>query len=379
MSEVAEGSPRLPAPRAVGQCERAQANTRAAPQLVRTVYAPDAQPNGFDALADEWNALLGRARFSTLFLTHEWQTTWWRHLGEGDLWIVAWREAQSGRLVGIAPLYRITFAKGELAGKTQLNIVGCLEVSDYLDIIVDENREEAVYADFAAWLLSDEAPGWDVVDLCNIPEESRTWQAMPPLFAQAGLAVRTFQEDVAPQFALPLHYETYLQEQVEKKQRHEIRRKQRRAEREAEIGFYFVGREQSLEAEVDDFIALQRASRADKSEFMTPPMRRFFHAAARTLFDAGWLRLSFLTINGEKAASLFSFEYNRRFLLYNSGYDPEAHAHLSPGWVQLAYVIQYAIAVGDTHFDFMQGDEAYKYYFGSKDYSVMRVIAERSA
>jgi CelD/BcsL family acetyltransferase involved in cellulose biosynthesis len=356
----------------------ARPSAQTTPSLVRTVYTPGGPTSGFDALAKEWNALLSRTRFRSPFLTHEWQTTWWRYLGEGDLWIVAWRDAQTNRLVGIAPLYRITFASGELAGKTQINIVGCIEVSDYLDILVDECCEDAVYADFTEWLLSDDAPPWDLVDLCNLPEESRTWQAMPSLFAQAGLAVRTFQEDVAPQFALPLHYEAYLQEQVEKKQRHEIRRKQRRAEREAEIGFYFVGREHSLEAEVDDFIALQRASRADKSEFMTPPMRRFFHGAARALFDAGWLRLSFLTINGEKAASLFAIEYDRRFLLYNSGYDPEAHAQLSPGWVQLAYAIQYAVAVGNTHFDFMQGDEAYKYYFGSKDYRVMRVIAEHT-
>ena len=373
MSEIVEGATSSAATR------HAAGTAPGGPRIVRTVYAPGAQTNGFDALANEWNALLHRARLHPPFLTYEWQTTWWRYLGEGDLWIVAWREARSGRLVGIAPLYRITFTAGALAGKTQLNIVGCIEVSDYLDMIVDESFEEAVYTDFAAWLLSDDAPAWDLVDLCNLPEESRTWQTMPALFEAAGLAVRTFQEDVAPQFALPLHYETYLQDQVEKKQRHEIRRKQRRAEREADIGFYFVGKEHSLEAEVDDFIALQRASRTDKSEFMTAPMRRFFHAAARALFDAGWLRLSFLTINGEKAASLFAFEYDRRFLLYNSGYEPEAHAQLSPGWVQLAYAIQYAIAVGNTHFDFMQGDEAYKYYFGSKDYRVMRVVAERAA
>lgn len=346
--------------------------------LLRTVYAPDSALNGFDALAGEWNDLLSRTRFRTAFLTHEWQTTWWRYLGEGDLWIVAWRDPQSNKLVGIAPLYRVVYTQGDLVGKFQLNIVGCVQVSDYLDILVDQAWEDAVYADFSAWLLGGDAPQWDLVDLCNLPEESRTWTVMPQLLEQSGLSVRTFQEDVAPQFRLPLHYEEYLEGQVEKKQRHEIRRKQRRAEREAEIGFYFVGPEHSLEAEVDDFIALQRASRVDKSEFMTAPMRRFFHAAARTLFAAGWLRLSFLTVNGEKAASLFAFEYDRRYLLYNSGYDPEAHAQLSPGWVQLAYAIQYAIAVGDTHFDFMQGNESYKYYFGSKDYRVMRVIAERA-
>lgn len=354
---------------------------KARPALDVKVYGParrnDPGPSGFDLLAAEWNSLLQRTRFNTIFLTHEWQSTWWRSLGEGDLYILAMRDPQSGRLVGITPMYLVTFTGGELAGKRQFNIVGCIEVSDYLDLIAEEGWEEPVFAALFAWLHSDAAPEWDTLDLCNLPEESLTWQIAPVLLEKFGLRVRTFQEDVAPQFTLPLRYETYLQEQVEKKQRHEIRRKQRRAEREAETGFHMTGPTQSLEAEVDDFIALQRASRADKSEFMTPEMRRFFMAMARVIFDAGWLRLMFLTINGEKAAALFAFEYNRRFLLYNSGYDPDAHAQLSPGWVNLSYAIQYAVAVGCTHFDFMQGDEEYKYRFGSKDYRVMRVIAER--
>jgi CelD/BcsL family acetyltransferase involved in cellulose biosynthesis len=45
----------------------------------------------------------------------------------------------------------------------------------------------------------------------------------------------------------------------------------------------------------------------------------------------------------------------------------------------LAYAIQYAIAVGDQVFDFMQGNEDYKYRFGSEDYAVMRVIVSRQA
>jgi CelD/BcsL family acetyltransferase involved in cellulose biosynthesis len=164
---------------------------------------------------------------------------------------------------------------------------------------------------------------------------------------------------------------------VEKKQRHEIRRKQRRAEREANVGFYIVGKEHNLEAEVDDFVALQQASHVDKAAFMTPAMHRFFTAAARTMLDAGYLRLCFLTLNGEKAAALFAFEYDKRFWLYNSGYDPDAYSQLSPGWVLLAYGIQYAIAAGCRVFDFMQGNEEYKYRFGSQDYKVMRVLVRR--
>lgn len=345
--------------------------------LRRVVYGPKTSPNGFTALAGEWNRLLQRSRANVFFLTYEWQTTWWEALGTGDLWIIAFRTPDTDELVGIAPLYLTERKSGADAGKRVFTLVGCIEVSDYLDLIMAQGWETPVYTELLAWLHSPEAPAWDLVDLCNLPEASFTYTVLPPLAEAAGHTVLVKQEDVAPQFALPLHYETYLQEQVDKKQRHEIRRKQRRAEREAEIGFYIVGKEHSLEAEVDDFVALQRASREDKADFMTPAMRRFFGAVARRMLDAGYLRLCFLTINEEKAASLYAFEFDRKFLLYNSGYDPDAHAQLSPGWVILAYSIQYAIAAGCRVFDFMQGDEEYKYRFGSQDYKVMRVIITR--
>ena len=342
-----------------------------------TVYGPTAQPDGFAALAAEWNALVQRTRFDNFFSTYEWQTTWWEYLGQGDLWILAWRRTDNDALVGIAPLYVVLRSDDPNAGKREVHFVGCIEVSDYLDLIVEPGWEEAVYASLLAWLHGPAAPAWDILDLCNLPEESLTHRLLPAMTAQYGWEARIFQEDTAPQFKLPLRYEDYLQEQVDKKQRHEIRRKQRRAEREAQIQFIMVDQRHALVAEVDDFVALQRASRADKADFMTPAMRRFFLGVARRMLDADRLRLFFLTIDGEKAATLYAFEYGRRFWLYNSGYDPDAHAQLSPGWVLLAYAIQYAIAAGCREFDFMQGDEEYKYRFGAQDYKVMRVIVTK--
>lgn len=346
-------------------------------ELKIVVYGPQASPNGFDSLAPEWDALVKRARSNVLFLTLAWQKTWWTYLGHGDLWIVAFRRADTDELVGIAPLYHFTHDQGDHAGMSRLTLVGCLEVSDYLDLIIARGWEAQVYGALLEWLYRADAPAWDILDLCNLPEVSNTYSQFAETLRARGADVAVFQEDVAPQFALPRHYATYLQEQVDKKQRHEIRRKQRRAEREANADFFMVGDAHCLEAEVDDFIALQRASRDDKADFMTPEMRRFFNAVARVMYDAGLLRLFFLTIDGDKAATLFAFEYEGSLLLYNSGYDPDVHAQLSPGWVLLAYVIQYAIAVGCHTFDFMQGDEEYKYRFGSHDYKVMRMLVRR--
>jgi CelD/BcsL family acetyltransferase involved in cellulose biosynthesis len=80
--------------------------------------------SGFDKLKDEWNSLLARSRFNTIFLTWEWQTTWWRHLGRnrGELYLLEGRD--EGGLVAIAPLYL------QEDGGQVLQVVGCIEVSD---------------------------------------------------------------------------------------------------------------------------------------------------------------------------------------------------------------------------------------------------------
>jgi len=350
--------------------------------LTCKVYGPGSSVNGFDALAAEWNQLLAKSRFDTFFLTHEWQSTWWAELGEGELWILAFHDPQDQKLVGIAPLYRVHHTKGKWNGLTGFHLVGCIEVSDFLDIIIAKGWEDAVYIGLRNWLGSAEAPDWDLCDFCNLPEDSLTYRTLPPLWEAAGHQIQVTQEDVAPHIRLPQRYDDYLLDQVDKKQRHEIRRKQRRAEREATVGFYLVPTtldDAQLDAEMDGFILLQQMSRPDKEEFMTPEMQHFFRRMARRMLDAGYLRLAFLTLNGKKAATLFAFEYRGSFLLYNSGYDTGEFAHFSPGWVLLAYLIQYAIAAGCHLFDFLQGDEEYKYHFGSVDYKVMRVIVRNQA
>lgn len=351
--------------------------------LRRVIYGPNSPRSGFEALADNWDRLLKESGINTIFMTYAWQTLWWKMLGRGELWIIAFHRADDDALVGIAPLFLELHTDDEHAGQRHFHIVGCIEVSDYLDLIIARGWELASYNSLSEWLLSADAPPWDGLDFCNLPEDSPIYRLLPKIFEASGCHTQVFQEDDAPQFSLPARYESYLQEQVDKKQRHEIRRKQRRAEREAEIRFHVIGAQEGLsatelESEVRDFIVLQRASTADKEAFMTAEMQQFFIALAQQMYAAGYLRLCFLTIDGEQAATLFAFEYERHFLLYNSGYDPDAYAQLSPGWALLAYCIQYAIATGCTKFDFMQGDEAYKYRFGGQEYKVMRAIVRRA-
>jgi CelD/BcsL family acetyltransferase involved in cellulose biosynthesis len=326
---------------------------------------------GFAALRQEWNPLLRNSISDTIFLTWEYQSTWWEHLGEGELYLIAVRDGD--QLSGIAPLY-LTLTDD---GLNELSIVGCRDVSDYLDLVVASGQEEEVYSALLGWLESDEAPAWDLADLCNIPAASPTHSLLAEMAEARGYQVQTEVEDVCPIIHLPSSWEEYLNS-LDGKQRREIRRKIRKAERGAQINWYIVGEERDLAAEMEAFIELHEKSDVDKDEFMDTQMRGFFHAAAQVLHEAGWLRLAFIEINGDKAATMLNFDYQDSILVYNSGYDPREYAWLSPGIVLLAYCIQRAIELGRAKFDFLRGDEEYKYRFGAQPTEVYRLLIGRN-
>jgi CelD/BcsL family acetyltransferase involved in cellulose biosynthesis len=326
------------------------------------------ESGGFWALKPEWNDLVHRSRQDTVFLTWEWQSTWWKHLGEGSLLLLGFRAEKDGRLVGIAPLFHTQTDDRQPV----LHQIGCRDVSDYLDLIVEQGQEDAVYQALLGY-LQEEAPAWDLVDLCNIPQTSQTFVRLRDMAESQGLQTLVEIEDVCPIIDLPSTWDDYLM-MLDKKQRHEVRRKMRKAEYEANARFFVVGLEQDLQAAMEEFVDLHQRSTPEKDEFMDPKMQRFFFDVAQVLQEKGWLQLAFVEMDGQKAATLLNFDYGESILVYNSGYDPSQFRHLSPGIVVTACSIEYAIALGRSKFDFLRGDEVYKYRFGAQDTEVRRLL-----
>lgn len=329
------------------------------------------EKGGFPALKPEWNDLVHRSCCDTVFLTWEWQSTWWEHLGQGQLILLGFRHEEDGRLVGLAPLFR-----SQQADNLALNVVGCRDVSDYLDLIVEVGQEEAVYGALLDYLETD-CPDWTCFDLCNIPQESLTYTRLREMAEARGYQALVEVEDVCPLIELPATWDEYLG-MLDKKQRHEIRRKLRKAEGGADAEFYVVGAGHDLKAEMEDFVDLHQKSTPEKDAFMDPEMQGFFYAVAQALHDQGWLQLCFVEIRGIKSASLLNFDYGNAILVYNSGYDPTSFRHLSPGIVVSARAIELAISLGRDKFDFLRGDEVYKYRFGAQDTEVRRLLIAKA-
>lgn len=144
---------------------------------------------------------------------------------------------------------------------------------------------------------------------------------------------------------------------IGKKERHEVRRKRRRFE--AEFGEIEVLR--SGPDALDAFIAMHKTSPGDKGEFMTPAMESFFSDLVR---DAGAI-IHLLVCGGRPLAAAFGFESDAGYFYYNSALEADA-AHASPGIVLFSTMIENQIERGATVFDFLKGDERYKFRHGAE-------------
>ncbi len=319
----------------------------------------------FVELAGEWDDLARGGMSDTPFQYYAYQKSWWKHLGKGEGMALAARDG-AGALQGIAPFY--------LYDET-LFLNGAVEESDYLDIIAASEAAEAVWKAILIFLNGKEAPKWQHIELSNVPAASPTRQFVPQIAEQIGYRCEMEIQEVCPVISLPANFDDYLSG-LGKRSRHETRRKLRRA-KGAEAEMVTVQPTDDLTAEVDAFLTLLKQSTPEKRAWLNAGRQALFQDVAKWAQDAGMLQLQFLEIEGEKASALFNFVYRNRVWVYNSGLDSERFGWLGAGSALTAMSIEENINAGISEYDFLRGNEGYKYDFGAEDSLVYRLRISR--
>ena len=194
-----------------------------------------------------------------------------------------------------------------------------------------------------------------LVTFDSLPDN--TAAVMVSALARVGINAKPLQHEVSQILELPPTFNDYLAG-LDKKQRHEMRRKRRRFE--AELGPARLERLEDSDA-VITFINMHRKTAGEKSAFMDTTMASFFSAL--------WHRVGAVVdilISGDDRphAMSFGFEDDDTYYLYNSAYDPSDYAY-SPGIVLLEMLIRTTISAGRTRLDLLKGDERYKHRLGS--------------
>ncbi len=310
-----------------------------------------------------WSNIMNDCYVNTIFITPQWQGTWWQRFKKDTKPIIKVL-ASGSKTIGILPL---------LLEDKEATFIGDSDVYDYMDFPVVQGCGEEFFS--MAWdhLLEMD---WVTLRLESIPESSPTLEYLPEMARKNGHTVDLHNSDTTPCMGLPDSWEEYLAG-LRKKDRHELRRKLRRLEANTDFKQYVVEiSDDSVRRDMDDFFRLMALSSGDKSEFLTQENKDFFVDLALHFSKLGNYKLFFMEVDGIRVASCICFDYDGTYLLYNSGYDKEKSS-LSVGLLNKALTIQEAISRDIKEYNFLRGTERYKYHLGANDRTVYDLTITR--
>ncbi|MGA6994161.1 MAG: GNAT family N-acetyltransferase [Candidatus Deferrimicrobiaceae bacterium] len=320
-----------------------------------------------DISGEEWDSVLSRSFRPSPFLSRHFLAPWASTFASGHSKRI-YRWVRNGETGGFLFLCLCD-------DKAGWELLGGEQVSDSLDAVVVSGGEAGFWSEFLS--RSRDLLSSGPLLLPNLVEGSPSIACLPRVCAELGYSFRLEEMDRSPYVPLPSSFEEYLR-LLGAKERHELRRKIRRASAAAPgLSLRVTRTREEFEQDFPSFIALHRLSHTGKAEFMDDRMAGFFRDMAEGFLSTGRLRLVFLSGEGVVMASALQIEWNGALLLYNSGFDP-AYREVSPGLVLLARCIEDAIRQGFREYDFLRGRERYKYDLGGKDRIVYRAIIRLS-
>lgn len=312
-------------------------------------------------LRHEWNELLQSSSSDCVFLTHEWQATWWKHLAEArDLATLTVRH--EGKLVGIAPLAvrdpQLARMMPHVLEFISSGIIG----ADYLDVIVHPGYETQVLE-----LMTEQLAGMNMMlrfsqlrrGVCLALEltkhlEGHHWSASDTKI------------NVCPYITLEGHtWESYLG-MLSSNQRYNFQRRLKNLSKNFETRLEIASSAEQAQKSLDILIELHKQrweSRRQESEaFQTDAIVAFHREFIKLALDRGWLRLMTLYVNDSPAAGLYGLRYGKTFYFYQSGFD-STYSKQSVGLVMMGLAIKSAADEGAAEYDLLHGDEEYKFHW----------------
>ncbi len=362
----------------------------------------------FDAIPRQaWDRLLAATAAATPFSRWTFHRAWWDAYGstahDQYLVVAAPEDAEIRAIVPLMHRHEVepddmptaTVVREHspicqpVPGEASAVMFGASYHADYSTILASEQDLGPAAVATAGTLADAHAQNdgdqpWDVVDLRRLRAVDPALAALEAAFAATGSgegwSVAREQEDVCPVVTVRGDtWDEYLAT-LDKKARHEIRRKLRRA---AAVGELSIEISPPTVEAIDEFIRLHEMRFGERGLFPANEggarSRLFVHRLAeleRAEADGGVLHVALVRCGQRLVFAALAFDDGRTSYLYNAGMDPSA-SEVSPGVTGAALYFQNRIEAGRRRFDFLRGSEPYKYEWGAVDEPIFRLLVQR--
>ncbi len=325
----------------------------------------------FSALKREWTELLNDTSNNNIFLTWEWMYTWWIHFRNGkQLFLITVR--LDGRLLGIAPLVARprSLKRGELF--RTLEFIGSGDVgSDYLSIMLRRSHEQEALNAITDYLLSQNL----ILDFSRFDQSSHTMGAVIEKLHGHGWKSTRTTSTVSPYANLRgLNWETFIASKG-RSHRANVRKRLKNLYEEFTVTFEHINSDERRSKAFQQLVEwhlIRWQKKGGSTALHEKALLQFHDEFSRLALERGWLRMFILWLDARPALSLYCFSYDNKYLFYQMGFD-EAFLNYSIGLVGTALAIQSACEEQATEYDFLHGDETYKYLWTQQQRQLLRV------
>jgi CelD/BcsL family acetyltransferase involved in cellulose biosynthesis len=308
----------------------------------------------FLGLKDDWNNLLSRSGSDSLFLSHEWLTSWCQsYYKKSQLFVLLAKEGS--RIIGAAPLMMLK--KGTLwLPIKKMTFIGNSEWTTG-DFIVAERRKE-VLEEFAGFLSQNE---WDIIDLRNIPEESENLAIISGFCNSEGIKYLRHGASVSPFLHVTESWEEFYKGRSQKF-RKVMRNKLNRISKAGNFTIQRYSDPKEIEKVVPVVfnIALKGWKYKKNTAISSNTENKSFYTLISEIFGSlGLLNIWILSVNDIPIAFEYHLRYKDKIHALLADYD-ETYDDLSPGSVLDYHIMQNILSEGNCIYDMGSGQNFYK-------------------
>ena len=335
----------------------------------------------FEALEEverNWHAVYGSDPESHFFLSWPWLSQTLKHRAAG------WRilAAHDGSdYVAFFPLRLcVRFSKRRGVFVNEIEMAGSFGWADYTGFICHPDHEAGAIPSLSARLLE---MHWSKLDLRHLRLSDRRFSLFMSAFDEARFAVedraaehetQSVNNEICPYVDLPDDFDRYLAKKVSANTRQKLRRLLRQVDGSADLRVTLATAE-TLERDLDVLAGFWRVMWADRKGEKVEHLAGRYREILRQGFEAGLLYMPVLWRRDVPLGALGSFiDRQKKELLYFVGGRDESSDDPPPGLVLHAHSIRWAIANGLRTYDFLRGNEAFKYSFGATDRRIRNIV-----
>lgn len=267
-----------------------------------------------------------------------------------------------------------TFSVRRTLGVTRVAEAAGRGVADYTDVDWNYVSRDDLREFLQCAVLKSHV---DVLVLPRVIRGGGLEEAVCSSTLEMGMPVFRLRYDLAPFVSLDGDWDGFY-ERKKRKFRYNLRRAERRLAELGELRFLHLRTPDSVRRHMES--AFQLYSRRAEHQYrarlwLSSRGQAMLTDLALRWAESGQLDLAFIKVGERPVAFSFGFYNEETYFLWATAFDPSPeHSRYSPGTLLIKHLLKEAFASGLRRFDFMLGDEPYKWTWATEHEEIFTYV-----